>query len=142
MVTIADLLQHRTIHCIKPEQTVFEAAHYMVDCNVGAAPVLEGTQLVGVFSERDLMRRVVVEGRNPLITRVEDVMTRELYTVNPGDNFEEALSLMKEHSIRHLPVCDGGTLVGFLSLRDLLLHDIHVKSGEVDMMRAYISAAS
>ena len=66
MAAIRDLINNRTIHYVQPNQTVFEAANYMVDCNVGAVPVLEDTKLVGIFSERDIMRRVVTEGRNPL----------------------------------------------------------------------------
>src|SRR6516164_4080395 len=92
MATIRDLLNNRTIHYIQPEQTVFEAANYMVSCNVGAVPVLDGTRLVGIFSERDIMRRVVTEGRDPLVTRIADVMSTRLSTVSPGDSSEEAMA--------------------------------------------------
>ena len=142
MATIRDLLNNRTIHYIQPEQTVFEAANYMVSCNVGAVPVLDGTRLVGIFSERDIMRRVVTEGRDPLVTRIADVMSTRLSTVSPGDSSEEAMALMQSRGIRHLPVCDGNMLVGFLSLRDLLRCHLDEKSADVDMMRAYIQAAS
>jgi CBS domain-containing protein len=142
MATIRDLLNNRTIHYIQPEQTVFEAANYMVSCNVGAVPVLDGTRLVGIFSERDIMRRVVTEGRDPLVTRIADVMSTRLSTVSPGDSSEEAMALMQSRGIRHLPVCDGNMLVGFLSLRDLLRCHLDEKSADVDMMRAYIQTAS
>jgi len=142
MATIRDLLNNRTIHYIQPEQTVFEAANYMVSCNVGAVPVLDGTRLVGIFSERDIMRRVVTEARDPLVTRIADVMSTRLSTVSPGDSSEEAMALMQSRGIRHLPVCDGNMLVGFLSLRDLLRCHLDEKSADVDMMRAYIQTAS
>ena len=142
MATIRDLLNHRTIHYIQPEQTVFEAANYMVSCNVGAVPVLDGTRLVGIFSERDIMRRVVTEGRDPLVTRIADVMSTRLSTVTPGDSSEEAMALMQSRGIRHLPVCDGNMLVGFLSLRDLLRCHLDEKSADADMMRTYIQTAS
>lgn len=142
MATIRDLLSNRTIHYVEPEQTVFEAAIYMVDCNVGAVPVLDEARLVGIFSERDLMKRVVTEGRNPLTTRIREVMSTGLTTVSPTAASEVAMALMQEHSIRHLPVCEGTTLVGFLSLRDLLRCHLDEKSGEADMMRAYIQTAS
>jgi CBS domain-containing protein len=142
MATIRELLSNRTIHYVQPDQTVFEAAHYMVECNVGAVPVLDGTQLVGIFSERDLMRRVVTEGRNPLSTYVAEVMSTDLRTVTPGTNSEEAMCLMQMHNIRHLPVCDGAMLVGFLSLRDLLRCHLDEKSIEADSMRAYIQTSS
>ena len=142
MATIRDLITNRTIHYVQPTQTVFEAANYMVDCNVGAVPVLKETELVGVFSERDIMRRVVTEGRNPLTTRIADVMSTDLRTVEPGASSEEAMCLMQSHSVRHLPVCEGRTLVGFLSLRDLLRCHLDEKSGEAEMMRAYIQTSS
>ena len=84
MATIRDLISNRTIHYVGPSQTVFEAAGYMVDRNVGAVPVLDDTKLVGVFSERDIMRRVVTEGRNPMTTRIADVMSTDLRTVEPA----------------------------------------------------------
>ena len=142
MATIRDLISNRTIHYVQPGQTVFEAASYMVDCNVGAVPVLDDTKLVGIFSERDIMRRVVTEGRNPMTTRIADVMSTDLRTVAPDASSEEAMCLMQSHGVRHLPVCDGRTLVGFLSLRDLLRCHLDEKSGEADMMRAYIQTSS
>ncbi len=142
MATIRDLISNRTIHYVQPNQTVFEAANYMVNCNVGAVPVLDDTKLVGIFSERDIMRRVVTEGRDPLTTRISDVMSTDVRMVAPSASSEEAMCLMQTHSIRHLPVCDGRTLVGFLSLRDLLRCHLDEKSGEADAMRAYIQTSS
>jgi len=142
MATIRELLKHRTIHYVQPEQTVFEAAHYMVDCNVGAVPVLDGTLLVGIFSERDIMRRVVTEGRDPLTTRIAEVMSTDVHIITPGDTSEDAMFLMQTHGIRHLPVREGTTLVGFLSLRDLLFCHLEEKSSEADLMRAYIQTSS
>lgn len=142
MATIRDLINNRTIHYVEPRQTVLEAANYMVERNVGAVPVLEDTKLVGVFSERDIMRRVVTEGRNPMNTRIADVMSTELRTVEPDASSEEAMCLMQTHAVRHLPVCEGRTLVGFLSLRDLLRCHLDEKSGEAEMMRAYIQTSS
>jgi len=141
MATIRDLLAHRTIHYIEPQQTILEAAKYMVDCNVGAAPVLDGTKLVGIFSERDIMAKVVTQGLDPQKTRISEVMSTTLRTLNPESSCEDAMLMMQTHGIRHLPVCDGNTLVGFLSLRDLLRHRLEEKSGEADAMRAYIQAS-
>jgi len=141
MATIRDLLIHRTIHYVQPDQTVIEAAGYMVECKVGAVPVLDGTTLVGVFSERDIMSKVVTRGRDPLTTRIREVMSTELRTLSPESSCEDAMVVMQTHGIRHLPVCDGSTLVGFLSLRDLLRHTLDEKSGEADMMRAYIQTS-
>ncbi len=142
MATIRDLLSNRTIHYVQPEQTVFEAANYMVSCNVGAVPVLDGTRLVGIFSERDIMRRVVTERRDPLTTRIAEVMSTTISTVAPSDSSQGAMTLMQIRGVRHLPVCDGNTLVGFISLRDLLRCHLDEKSTDADMMRAYIQTST
>jgi CBS domain-containing protein len=141
MATIRNLLINRTIHYVQPDQTVLEAARYMVDCRVGAAPVLEGTKLVGIFSERDIMSKVVTQGLDPSTTHIAQVMSTSLRTVAPEASCEEAMLMMQSHGIRHLAVCEGSTLVGFLSLRDLLRHKLEEKSGEADMMRAYIQTS-
>ena len=142
MATIRDLLSNRTIHYVQPHQTVFEAANYMVQCNVGAVPVLEDTKLVGIFSERDIMKRVVTEGCDPKTTPIAEVMTTDVHTVPPTAGWHEAMALMQEYSVRHLPVCDGATLVGFLSLRDLLRHKLDETTGEAEAMRAYIQTGA
>lgn len=142
MATIRDLISNRTIHYVQPQQTVLEAASYMVERNVGAVPVLDDSKLVGIFSERDIMRRVVTEGRDPITTRISDVMSTDLRTVGPAATSEDAMCLMQSHGVRHLPVCEGRTLVGFLSLRDLLRCHLDEKSGEADMMRAYIQTST
>jgi len=138
MARIRDLLANRTIHFIQPQQTVLEAATYMVDANVGAAPVLEGTTLVGIFSERDIMSKIVTKGRDPSTTRIFEVMSTELRTVTPDTSCDEAMLMMQTHGFRHLPVCEEKTLVGFLSLRDLMRQTLEEKVGEAEMMRAYI----
>ena len=142
MARIRDLLAKRTIHYIQPQQTVTEAAIYMVDANVGAAPVLEGTELVGIFSERDIMSKIVTKDRDPRSTRIADVMSTVLQTVTPEASCEEAMLMMQTYGIRHLPVCEGKTLVGFLSLRDLMRQTLDEKSGEADMMREYIRTSA
>ena len=142
MATIRDLLSNRTIYYVQPNQTVFEAASYMAACNVGAVPVLDDTKLVGIFSESDIMRRVVTEGRDPLTTHIAEVMSTDVQTVTPSASSEDAMCVMQTKGVRHLPVCEGTTLVGFLSLRDLLRCHLDEKSGEAEMMRAYIQTSS
>ena len=142
MSIIRDLLIGRTIHFIQPNLTVLDAARYMVQHNVGAAPVLEGTRLVGIFSERDIMSKVVTQGLDPKTTRIAEVMSTTLRTLAPESSCEDAMVVMQEHGIRHLAVCDGNRLVGFLSLRDLLRQTLDEKSGEADMMRAYIQTSA
>ena len=113
----------------------------MVDRNIGAVPGLRDGLPVGVFSERDLMRRVVVEGRDAARTLVGEVMTTDPWTVSPQEDRETCRFLMRRHGFRHLPICEGQRLVGMVSLRDILLHDLSEKDDEVRMMRAYIQSA-
>ena len=140
-MTIFDLIHNQQTHVVEIGQTVLEVAHTMVQHNVGAVPVQRDGDLVGIFSERDLMKRVVVEGLDPRATAVERVMTEDPLTIHPTETVENCMLLMRRHGFRHLPVCEGKKLVGMISLRDLLLHDLTEKDYEVRMMRAYIQAS-
>jgi CBS domain-containing protein len=141
MSSIHDLVKEQETYRADVKQTVLELAQAMVDRNIGAVPVLREGELVGVFSERDLMKRVVVAGLDPGATRVEDVMTADPLTVSPRESIETCMVLMRRHGFRHLPICDGKVLKGIVSLRDIMLHDLNEKDHEVRMMRAYIQAA-
>jgi CBS domain-containing protein len=138
---VYDLINTQETHRADASQTVLEVAQAMVERNIGAVPVLRDGVLVGIFSERDLMKRVVVEGRDPRTTRVEDAMTEDPLTVRPDESLETCMVLMRRHGFRHLPVCEGKELRGIVSLRDILLHDLNEKDHEVRMMRAYIQAS-
>lgn len=135
---ISDLLKNQVLVSAEGHQTVLEVARLMVRHNIGAVPVLQNGQLSGIFSERDLMRRVVAEEKDPARTQVSEVMTEDPLTVAPNDPLETCLTLMKRHNFRHLPVCAGRELNGVVSLRDILLHDLDEKDDEVRMMRAYL----
>jgi CBS domain-containing protein len=135
---ISDLLRNQVIVSAEVDQTVLEVASLMVEHNIGAVPVLQDGQLVGIFSERDLMSRVVVEGKDPARTSISQVMTDDPLTVAPNGDLETCMTLMKRHGFRHLPVCSGRELRGVISLRDILLHNLDEKDDEVRMMRAYL----
>jgi len=138
---VYDLVNAQDTYRADAHQMVLDVAQAMVDRNIGAVPVLSEGLLVGIFSERDLMKRVVVEGRDPRTTRVEAVMTDDPLTVGPDESLETCMVLMRRHGFRHLPVCEGKQLRGIVSLRDILLHDLSEKDHEVRMMRAYIQAS-
>lgn len=138
---IRDLLKNQVTVSAEMHQTVLEVAAMMVNRNIGAVPVLQGGQLVGIFSERDVMSRVVVGGKDPARTPVSEVMTEDPLTVEPKDSLETCMTLMRRHGFRHLPVCEGRDLKGVVSLRDILLHDLDEKDDEVRMMRAYLHSA-
>lgn len=135
---ICDLLANQVAISAEAHQTVLEVARLMVEHNIGAVPVLDNGQLIGIFSERDLMSRVVVSGKDPARTPVRQVMTEDPLTVAQNDPLETCMTLMKRHGFRHLPVCSGRELKGVVSLRDILLHDLDAKDDEVRMMRAYL----
>jgi CBS domain-containing protein len=135
---ICDLLKNQVTISAEAHQTVLEVARIMVEHNIGAVPVLQEGRLTGIFSERDLMIRVVVGGKDPARTQVSQVMTEDPLTVAPTDPLETCMTLMKRHGFRHLPVCAGRELKGVISLRDILLHNLDEKDDEVRMMRAYL----
>jgi len=139
---ICDLLKNQVTISAETRQTVLEVARLMVDHNIGAVPVLQNGQMIGIFSERDLMSRVVVAGKDPAHTAVREVMTEDPLTVAPSDSLETCMTLMKRHGFRHLPVCAVRELRGVVSLRDILLHDLDEKDDEVRMMRAYLHSSS
>jgi CBS domain-containing protein len=122
MAVVNDLIKEQKILSVQHDQTVLEAARLMTERNIGAMPVLRDGELVGIFSERDLLRRVVAAGRSPGLTKVSEVMTPNPRTVPPGEPVENCLFLMKEYGFRHLPVCENGKVKGLVSLRDILLN--------------------
>ena len=142
MSKIRELLKDRPIFQVQADQSVLETVNYMVNHNIGAVPVLRDGELVGVFSERDLMKRVVAGARSPGSTKVSEVMTARPHSVSVEESIENCMFLMREHGFRHLPVVEGKQLKGFLSLRDLLLHNLSVKDSESRMMSAYIHQTS
>jgi CBS domain-containing protein len=138
MKTIGGLVSGREIFHVRSDQSVREAARYMTDRRVGAVSVLEGTRLVGVLSERDVMGRVVALQLDPDRTPVAEVMTRDLVVAQSGDSHEEGVRKMKQAGCRHLPVVDGERLLGMVSLRDLLQIDLSEKDEEIRWLNAYI----
>lgn len=120
MKRIADLIEGQTLTVLDAGDNVRSAASRMADANIGAAAVVDAGRLAGIFSERDLMARVVAKGLNPDDTAVGTVMSKELVVAAPSENFDDALQKMHAIRARHLPVVEEGELVGMISLRDLL----------------------
>ena len=135
---ICDLIKNQDTYQADIGQTVLETVRAMVERNIGAVPVLDNGQLVGIFSERDLMKRVVAEGRDPRSTSLAEVMTDDPLTISLNEELGNCMSVMRRNNFRHLPVCHEGKLVAMVSLRDILLQDLTDKDDEVRMMRAYI----
>jgi len=123
MKQIAELIEGHPLILAQSSDNVRDVARKMSERNIGAIAVLDSGQLVGIFSERDLMTRVVVPGLNPDDTPVANVMTKALVAAKPEEEIGSALQKMQSLGCRHLPVVDDGTLIGMLSLRDLLKID-------------------
>jgi CBS domain-containing protein len=122
MERIYDLVKdRRMIYSVDANSTVLEAARFMMEHNIGAVPVLREGELAGIFSERDVMNRVVAAGRSPGQTRVSEVMTANPRAVQTEDTIDNCLFIMKEFGFRHLPIVEGKKLMGLISLRDILL---------------------
>jgi CBS domain-containing protein len=120
MKQIAELIEGQTLTVVEPGWSVRTAAERMTERNIGAVAVVEKGTLAGVFSERDIMARVVAKGLNPDSTEVSDVMSRELVVAAPTEDVLSAIQKMHSIGSRHLPVVDDGKLVGMISIRDLL----------------------
>ena len=122
MAQIYDLLKDRSmIYSVDANSTVLEAARFMMEHNIGAVPVLRDGELAGMFSERDIMNRVVAAGRSPGITKVSEVMTANPRAVQVNETVEQCLFIMREFGFRHLPICEGKRLKGVVSIRDIML---------------------
>jgi len=120
MKQIAELIEGQTLTVIEPGWSVRAAAQRMAERNIGAAAVVHEGRLAGVFSERDIMSRVVAKGLNPDDTLVDAVMTKELVVAGPEENVDSAIQKMHSIGSRHLPVVQNGKLIGMISIRDLL----------------------
>ncbi|MCB1275240.1 CBS domain-containing protein [Prosthecobacter sp.] len=135
------LLEHkgREVWTIGPDVTVFEAIKMMADKNVGALPVMDGTKLVGMISERDYMSKVVLKGKSSKETPVKDIMTCKVVTVGPDHNVSKCMEIVTEHHIRHLPVMDGDELLGIVSIGDLVRWIIATQKMTIEQLEAYIA---
>jgi CBS domain-containing protein len=139
--TIDSILHHKgqTVWSIPPDITVFEAIKLLAEKNIGALPVLEGGKVIGIFSERDYTRKVALAGKNSKSTRVREIISMDVFFVTPDNTVEECMRLMTENRIRHLPVCQGGQLVGFISIGDLVNWTISMQSAALDQMESYLA---
>ena len=141
MKTVAELLKVNParVVTVKPYHSVLDAIKVLAAEDVGAAIVMSGDRLVGIFSERDYTRKVVLKGRGSEDTRVEDIMTSSVVVVNPRTKARDCMALMTEKSIRHLPVVDDGRVVGMVSIRDIVSDIIADQDFTIEQLEHYIS---
>jgi len=138
MHRLRHVFERRNVVTADPGASVYEVAAAMGAAKVGAIPVVEGERLVGIFSERDLMTRVVVPRRDPDRTLVADVMTREVVTATLEDHVDFCVEKMRKAGCRHLPVLVGDRLIGVFSMRDLLRDELEEQTIEIHQLRAYL----
>ncbi len=132
-------IKGRDIRVIAPDATVLEAADEMCGAHVGALLVMDDDRLVGIFSERDLMKRVVLARRDPARTRIDEVMTRDVACVSPAVSPHDAMALITHRRIRHLPVVDGKRVVGVVSIGDLVRWTLLEREHDIEMLEDYVS---
>lgn len=142
--TVSAILHDKsaTIWSIEPSQTVFEAIMLMAEHNIGALPVIAHGTLIGIVSERDYTRKVILRGRSSKETKVEEIMTEHLVTACPGDTIGACMRRMTEKRVRHLPVLEGGSLIGIVSIGDLVRWIISEQSATIDHLTKYIFGES
>jgi len=130
MGQVYEIVKDRRVYSIDANSTVLEAARFMMEHSIGALPVLRDGEIVGIFSERDIMNRVVAVGRMPGTTKIFEVMTANPKAIGVDETIDNCLFLMSEFGFRHLPITDGKQLKGLVSLRDILLRYVSQKEAE------------
>jgi CBS domain-containing protein len=141
MKPVSELLKSRagTLWHVRPDDSVFAALQLLAEHEVGALVVMDRGRLVGIVSERDYTRKVALHGRNSRETPVADIMTAEVLTVGPGTRTRACMALMSEKKIRHLPVVDGGTVLGMISIRDIMDDVIASHENTIAQLESYIT---
>lgn len=141
MLTVRQLLgmKKAEVFAVGSDAAVIDAIRLMADKSVGAVLVMQGQRLVGIVSERDYARKVVLRDRASATTRVSEIMTAEVVTVDPGDSVEHCMQVMTERRFRHLPVVEGGTVKGVVSIGDLVKAVIEDQRRDIDQLQRYIA---
>ncbi len=146
MKPVSELLRKRdgagqgTLWHVRPDDTVFDALRLLAEYEVGALMVMDRGRLVGVFSERDYTRKIALQGRNSKETRVAEIMSATVHTVGSDTGTRACMALMSEKRIRHLPVVDGGTVVGMISIRDIMDDIIADHEATIAQLESYIQS--
>jgi CBS domain-containing protein len=128
----------RTLYAVDPEDPVLEAIRQMAEHHVGALLVMKGTELQGIISERDYARKVILHGRASAETPVWQIMTAPVITVSPDQTVQDCMKLMTDRRVRHLPVVEGGQVVGMVSIGDLVKAVIEEQQQTIEQLESYI----
>ena len=142
MKIVAHILNSKpeqTVHTITPAASVFDAVKQMAEKSIGALVVIEGEKVVGIITERDYARKIILMSRSSKETPVRDIMTSSVMYVRPDQTSEECMVLMTENRLRHLPVLDGGKLIGLISIGDLVKDIISEQKFIIQQLEHYIT---
>ena len=141
MTTVRDMIRKKgsAVFAVTPDATVFEVLKSMAKHNTGAMLVMTGTDLEGIVSERDCVRKVELRGKNAMDTKVGEIMTSDVITVDCSQPLEDCMALMNEKGIRHLPVFDDKKLMGLISVRDVLKEMIEMQQVMLSQLERYIT---
>jgi CBS domain-containing protein len=139
---VSDILagKGRNVWSVEPNSMVYDAMKLMADKGIGALIVREGEPVVGVISERDYARKVILEGRSSRSTAVREIMTSHVLYAGPNQTIEECMAVMTDKRIRHLPVLDGGRLIGVISIGDLVKAIISEQQFRIEQLERYITS--
>jgi len=124
---------------IEPSASVYDAIHLLAEKEIGALLVMTGNELVGIFSERDYARQIILKDRSSEDTKVQDIMTKEVVRVQPNDEIADCMTLMTERRFRHLPVIEDGKVIGVISIGDIVGAVIAQQQSTIDDLEKYIS---
>ncbi|MGB7814827.1 MAG: CBS domain-containing protein [Methylotenera sp.] len=141
MKTLQQILnekKHKELISIAPDRPVFDALVILAEYKIGALAIMQGDKLVGIFSERDYAREIVLQGRSSKTTQIREVMSTKLITGKPSDLVDAAMSIMSEKRIRHLPILEGDKVLGMLSLGDLVKETITYQQYLIKQLENYI----
>ena len=133
-------LKGKDVWSIEPDVPVLEAIRLMADRHIGAVPVMHGTELLGILSERDYARKVILRGRSSADTPVREIMSSPVTTISPDDAVTHCMQIMTEQRIRHLPVVEKGKVVGMISIGDLVKAVIEEQQQTIDQLERYIAS--
>lgn len=142
MKTVHFILEQKPkfIFSVSSSTSVFDALQLMMDKNISALLIMDGTKLLGIFTERDYARKIILKGRSSKTTTVEEVMTKDPILVSPSEQIETCMQLMTDKRISHLPVSENDRILGMISIGDILKHLIEDQKDTIDQLKNYINS--
>jgi CBS domain-containing protein len=142
MKTVSNIIQNnfKSIFSVSPETSVLDALQVMMDKNISALLVMDGTKLKGIFTERDYARKIILVGKSSKATKIKEVMSEKLVTIELGTSLDHCMQIMTERRIRHLPIIENGLVIGIISIGDLVKFVIEDQQQTIEQLQNYISS--